>query len=319
MADYTKTTNFTAKDALTTGNALKVIKGSYFDTEFDAIVTAIATKYDSDDIASTGEAQALILDTKIITPSGLNDVLGDNAAMLQDIQALTDPGADTLLGWDDSASAAIGFTIGAGLSHAATELNVADAIAGAGLAIASSILSVGGGAGITANANDVALTDAAAGTSNPIDVSSGTISLDVSALTNVDATALDANDEFVVEVDGNPRAMAYQDMGVRVQAAQATQTLALGDANTLMEFNGTATLTIPLNSSVALPVGCAIIIVVDHATQVVTVDAAASVTLNSVFHPGGTASASDTVNAGGMAVLVKIAADEWYLSGDTSD
>jgi hypothetical protein len=47
MTDYTKSTNFTSKDSLSTGNALKIIKGAEFDTEFNAIATAISTKYDS--------------------------------------------------------------------------------------------------------------------------------------------------------------------------------------------------------------------------------------------------------------------------------
>lgn len=47
MSNYTKTTNFTAKDSLNTGNPAKVVKGSEIDTEFDNIATAIATKADS--------------------------------------------------------------------------------------------------------------------------------------------------------------------------------------------------------------------------------------------------------------------------------
>ena len=46
MTDYTKSTNFTSKDSLSTGNPLKIIKGTEFDTEFNAISTAIATKAD---------------------------------------------------------------------------------------------------------------------------------------------------------------------------------------------------------------------------------------------------------------------------------
>jgi hypothetical protein len=46
MTDYTKNTNFTAKDALASGHPNKVIKGSEFDTEFDEIATASATKED---------------------------------------------------------------------------------------------------------------------------------------------------------------------------------------------------------------------------------------------------------------------------------
>lgn len=47
MSNYTKTTSFTPKDSLSPGNPSKVIKGSEFDTEFDNIATAIATKANS--------------------------------------------------------------------------------------------------------------------------------------------------------------------------------------------------------------------------------------------------------------------------------
>lgn len=44
--NYTKTTNFAAKDSLASGNAAKVVKGSEIDTEFTNIQTAIASKAD---------------------------------------------------------------------------------------------------------------------------------------------------------------------------------------------------------------------------------------------------------------------------------
>jgi hypothetical protein len=44
--NYTKTTNFAAKDALSPGNASKVVKGTEIDTEFTNIATAISTKAD---------------------------------------------------------------------------------------------------------------------------------------------------------------------------------------------------------------------------------------------------------------------------------
>jgi hypothetical protein len=44
MSDYTKTTNFAAKDSLVSGNAAKVVKGTEVNTEFDNIATAVATK-----------------------------------------------------------------------------------------------------------------------------------------------------------------------------------------------------------------------------------------------------------------------------------
>jgi hypothetical protein len=46
MTDYTKSTNFATKDALSSGNALKIIKGTEINTEFDNIQTAVATKAD---------------------------------------------------------------------------------------------------------------------------------------------------------------------------------------------------------------------------------------------------------------------------------
>ncbi len=46
MANYTKSTDFAAKDSLSSGDSNKVVRGTEFETEFDAISTAIATKSD---------------------------------------------------------------------------------------------------------------------------------------------------------------------------------------------------------------------------------------------------------------------------------
>lgn len=46
MSDYSKSTNFTAKDGLSTGDPNKRINGSLFDGEFDPIATAVASKID---------------------------------------------------------------------------------------------------------------------------------------------------------------------------------------------------------------------------------------------------------------------------------
>ena len=56
MSNYVKTTNFTAKDSLPTGDANKVIRGSEFDTEFNAIQVASATKADLGSPTFTGTA-----------------------------------------------------------------------------------------------------------------------------------------------------------------------------------------------------------------------------------------------------------------------
>ena len=54
MSNYTKTTNFTAKDSLPSGNPSKIILGSEHDTEYNAISTAIASKADSASPIFTG-------------------------------------------------------------------------------------------------------------------------------------------------------------------------------------------------------------------------------------------------------------------------
>ncbi len=54
MSNYTKTTDFEAKDSLPTGDSGKIIRGSEFETEFDAISTAIATKADTAGPTFTG-------------------------------------------------------------------------------------------------------------------------------------------------------------------------------------------------------------------------------------------------------------------------
>lgn len=54
MSNYTKSTNFAAKDALASGNAAKIVKGTEIDTEFDNIAVAIATKADSYNPTFTG-------------------------------------------------------------------------------------------------------------------------------------------------------------------------------------------------------------------------------------------------------------------------
>jgi len=54
VTDYVKSTNFTSKDSLATGNPLKIIKGAEFDTEFNNIATAVASKADSASPTFTG-------------------------------------------------------------------------------------------------------------------------------------------------------------------------------------------------------------------------------------------------------------------------
>lgn len=58
MTDYVKSTNFTSKDSLSSGNPSKIVKGTEIDTEFNNIATAVATKADLANPALTGTPTA---------------------------------------------------------------------------------------------------------------------------------------------------------------------------------------------------------------------------------------------------------------------
>ena len=70
MSDYTKSTDFASKDALPSGNAAKIVKGTEIDTEFNNIAISIATKAD---LASPGFSGS---------PTAPTQSTGDNTSKL---------------------------------------------------------------------------------------------------------------------------------------------------------------------------------------------------------------------------------------------
>jgi hypothetical protein len=58
MSNYTKITNFAAKDALVSGNSAKVIKGTEVGAEYDAIAVAVNSKSNSESPTFTGTVTA---------------------------------------------------------------------------------------------------------------------------------------------------------------------------------------------------------------------------------------------------------------------
>ena len=80
MSNYVKATDFASKDALTTGDPNKKIKGTEINTEFNAISTAIATKADLASPVFTGTPQAPLPSvsedsTRIATTEWVRDFL----------------------------------------------------------------------------------------------------------------------------------------------------------------------------------------------------------------------------------------------------
>jgi hypothetical protein len=61
MTAYTKSTNFATKDTLTSGDPLKIVKGTEINTEFDNIATAVNSKSDTASPTFTGTVTIPIL------------------------------------------------------------------------------------------------------------------------------------------------------------------------------------------------------------------------------------------------------------------
>jgi hypothetical protein len=72
VSNYTKSTNFATKDALASGNPLKIVKGTEIDTEFNNIATAVATKADLASPTFTG-TPTLPTGTVAVTQSAGNN------------------------------------------------------------------------------------------------------------------------------------------------------------------------------------------------------------------------------------------------------
>lgn len=143
MSDYTKTTNFTAKDSLLTGDPNKLIQGSLFDTEFDNIATAIATK--ADDGANSNITSLSGLTTPLSVAQG-----GTGST--------TASGARTNLGLGTIATqASSAVSITGGSVSGITDLAVADGGTGASTA-ADARTNLGLGTIATQSASSVALT-----------------------------------------------------------------------------------------------------------------------------------------------------------------
>ncbi len=96
MSNYTKTTDFEAKDFLPSGDPNKIIRGSEFETEFDNISTAIASKSNTAGPTFTGALTFETLSDGIIfiTAFADEDDMSSNSATLvptqQSVKAYVD-------------------------------------------------------------------------------------------------------------------------------------------------------------------------------------------------------------------------------------
>jgi len=122
----------------------------------------------------------------------------------------------------------------------------------------------------------------------------------------------DTNTLTVGNITGNTNGFTLGYLNIPQLSASNT-TLALSDAGKhyYSTTAGNITLTIPLNSSIAFPTGSAISIVVQAAGNVL-VNASAGVTL---YMAGNSTSGNRVVSTYGMATLMKVATDTWFING----
>jgi hypothetical protein len=87
LSNYVQSTNFATKDALSSGDPLKIVKGTEINTEFNNIATAVATKADLVSPTFTG-TPALPTGTTAVTQTATDDTTKlATTAFVQDVAA----------------------------------------------------------------------------------------------------------------------------------------------------------------------------------------------------------------------------------------
>lgn len=142
MSNYTKATNFTAKDTLPTGDSNKIVKGTEIDTEFTAVASAISSKADTNSPTFTGTPTCA---TSI--PAGTNNTqLATTAFVTTAITAATGS-LGTMSSQDDDAVDITGGTLDAVTITDATVNSVTVGTNGSGTKTISSSSPTGGSSG----------------------------------------------------------------------------------------------------------------------------------------------------------------------------
>jgi hypothetical protein len=262
---YTQINDYSVKDGLTSGNAEKIILGADIDAELSGITTALNSKLDAGSVSSQAEAEAGSDTESVMTPANVTQWSNAGAGHVGELWNLSDPAADRLLGYDFSAGAGsmvAQLTPTNGLEISGTNLQLVDTVAGDGLTLTTGVLDVVGGFGITANADDIQLTDQAASTTCPVALTDGALSLDITALTDFGTTAgvdLDADTLIVSDGPGtNKEILASQLLTPEGFATVATtsDTLAETDFGKMIDYSSTSTTTITLPNSLKTGFWC---------------------------------------------------------------
>ncbi len=297
MADYTQITFFAPKDALGTGNPSKLIKGSEVDPELAAISTAIATKFDSGDVADNTAAAALASDGVLITPAKLKYAV-ENGTILYNFNALTALGSaadttDYVPFYDVSASTTKKITVanliaGTGYVPNARTITAGTGLTGGGDFSADRTLNVGASLGIVVNADSV-----------EVDEGSGlTFSGNQLVVYRNPSSVLDG--------------VGYMDIPVNSINANYTAVMTDRGKAIIRDNTGGAavTVTIPANGSVAYPTGSVLTFINRNSVNVTI-----AITTDTLIFAGTNTTGSRTLIQHGWASAVKMDSTTWIING----
>jgi len=221
MSNYVKSTNFTAKDSLPTGDTNKVIRGSEFDTEFDAIATATGTKADLAGPTFTGTATFANL-----TATGTVNLTGATVSNLGTVTTV-DINGGTIDGATIGANSAStgNFTTlsinGTAITSTAAELNILDGVTASTAEI--NLLD-----GVTATTAELNILDGVTATAVELNTLDGITAstAELNLLDGVTATTAELNfvdgvtSNIQTQLDAKGTASSLSDLGVTATAAE---------------------------------------------------------------------------------------------------
>jgi hypothetical protein len=306
MSNYTQTTNFTAKDALLSGNPAKLIKGADYDVEFAAIAAAIATKLDNSQAANPTGTIGL----SAVNGSASTYMRSDGAPALSQTIVPTWTAQHTFSKSGNAATSAIqiaassvglGFrnTSGAADSKqwdfAATGTDLLGRIINDADSVTKNWLDVTRAANVVTaivfgNATD---------NNNFTFLGSGTTTFNGAVAINGTAQAKDQG--------GTLQDLGWRDLPPNV--VSGGYTLALSDRGKMVRADS-GNVTIPANASIAFPIGSTIVIVNNNGAAMTI-----SITSDTLVIAGTVTTGSRTLASNGVATITKFLSNEWAISG----